>query len=106
MTPTPEKYTSGAVIDVLKERERQITSEGWSKGHDDSHADGELSQAAGCYAMFGDPSGPYKNQAPIEWPWHGRWWKVTSYRRSLVKAAALLIAEIERIDRENMGEPS
>jgi len=42
---------------------------------------------------------------PRGWPWAKSWWKPASLRRSLVKAAALLIAEIERIDRRN-GEPS
>ena len=103
MTPTQEIIKSKAVCDVLNERERQIKSEGWSAEHDDNHTDGELAQAAGCYALFGDPSGPYRHYVPAEWPWDRSWWKVTDYRRSLVKAAALLLAEIERVDRANMG---
>lgn len=38
-------------------------------------------------------------KAPSKWPWDAAWWKPTDRRRDLVKAAALLIAEIERIDR-------
>lgn len=38
--------------------------------------------------------------APLEpWPWEAQWWKCAHPRRTLVKAAALLIAEIERLDR-------
>jgi len=34
------------------------------------------------------------------WPWNMVWWKPKNYRRDLVKAAALLVAEIERLDRK------
>ena len=30
----------------------------------------------------------------LNWPWYSRWWKPTSDRRDLIKAAALLVAEI------------
>ena len=33
------------------------------------------------------------------WPWDAEWFKPSSSRRDLVKAAALLLAEIERDDR-------
>lgn len=40
------------------------------------------------------------DMADIEvWPWDESWWKPTTPRRDLVKAAALILAEIERLDR-------
>lgn len=33
------------------------------------------------------------------WPWDWAWWKPKNPRRDLVRAAALIIAEIERLDR-------
>lgn len=33
------------------------------------------------------------------WPWSRAWWKPASRRRCLIKAGALILAEIERIDR-------
>jgi hypothetical protein len=36
---------------------------------------------------------------PTDWPWPESWWKPTGDRRNLVKAGALILAEIERIDR-------
>lgn len=92
-----ESNQSRGVRDVIVERRRQINIEGWSSHHDDQHSYGEMSLAAGCYAMFGlcfnagDP--------PKYWPWDKQWWKPSDKRRNLVKAAALIIAEIERIDR-------
>ena len=92
-----ESNQSRGVRDVIVERRRQINIEGWSSHHDDQHSYGEMALAAGCYAMFGlcfnagDP--------PKYWPWDKKWWKPSDKRRNLVKAAALIIAEIERIDR-------
>lgn len=83
--------------DVLAERRRQIEREGWTPARDDQYRDHELSCAAGCYAMYtlaypaGDP--------PPAWPWAADWWKPTTHRRNLVKAGALILAEIERLDR-------
>ena len=38
------------------------------------------------------------------WPWLSSWWKPSTNRRDLVKAGALILAEIERLDRaEKVG---
>ena len=87
-----------AAIDVLAERRRQIESEGWTREHDDTWVDGELAIAAACYAGATDMT--ITNNPPALWPWSASWWKPTTYRRDLVKAAALILAEIERLDRE------
>jgi hypothetical protein len=88
-----------AVIDVLAERERQILQEGFSPLRDDGYRHGEMSTAAACYAMMGRFHYPTPGKPPIQWPWSKDWWKPSSYRRNLVKATALLLAEIERLDR-------
>jgi hypothetical protein len=82
-----------AARDVLAERKRQVSVEGWTPEHDDQHASGELACAAACYAVGGDA------EPPPMWPWDADWWKPTSQRRMLVKAGALILAEIERLDR-------
>ncbi|NPW56957.1 hypothetical protein HPR97_34090, partial [Pseudomonas aeruginosa] len=33
------------------------------------------------------------------WPWDEEWWKPKSARENLVRAGALVLAEIERLDR-------
>ncbi|MFX1675166.1 hypothetical protein PWR63_23450 [Paraburkholderia sp. A2WS-5] len=94
----PVQMMSDAERDVLAERARQVSEEGWTPAHDDQHGDHEMSCAAGCYAMYtlsypaGDP--------PPAWPWAADWWKPTTHRRNLIKAGALILAEIERIDRQ------
>ena len=93
--------TQGA-RDVLAERERQVMQEGWTPGHDDSHDDGQMAAAAGYYALassFPHERDLGRGHVPPYWPWKKSWWKPTTKRRNLVKAAALILAEIERIDR-------
>lgn len=91
-----------AARDVLAERRRQVEVEGWSAERDDQYVEGELADAAGCYAIWGDRLP--RIRPPILWPWDRDWWKPTTRRRNLVKAAALLLAEIERIDRAAASE--
>lgn len=112
---------SAAIVDVARERTRQVNSEGWTSEHDDAHGDGSIALAGACYAMFAAvsdearastdmPAGLTTDGEPITgwaawlsiWPWERRFWKPTDRRRDLVKAAALLIAEIERIDRATL----
>jgi hypothetical protein len=104
---------SEAINSVILERQRQINEEGWTPGHDDSHTAGELARAAAAYAWFASFSDDARAEMKMEpkrgyinilwwmWPksWSERWWKPKDRRRDLVRAAALLIAEIERLDR-------
>lgn len=86
------KVETSAARDVLAERRRQIEEEGWTAKRDDKYKAGELAKAAACYA-YG-----YRLAATY-WPWDLSWWKPSNRRRDLVKAGALIIAEIERLDR-------
>ncbi len=36
---------------IAEERQRQIYVEGWSPEHDSNHEEGQLAEAAACYAM-------------------------------------------------------
>ncbi|WP_018435313.1 Lar family restriction alleviation protein [Paraburkholderia atlantica] len=86
-----------AARDVLAERQRQVTAEGWTPAHDDEHTESEIALAAACYAMAA--GGYAKGQTPPNWPWSLSWWKPAYGRRDLIKAGALILAESERIDR-------
>lgn len=91
--PKAEPLTAAA-RDVLAERKRQISVEGWTPEHDDNHGRGTLAEAGACYAMaFGN------QPMPMDWPWGVNWWKPKDRRSNLVRAGALILAEIERFDR-------
>ena len=95
--PVNQLVESKAAQDVLAERRRQVEAEGWTPEHDDEHDQHMLATAGACYALY------WMNESgkplPI-WPWQASWWKPSADpRRNLVKAGALLLAEIERIDR-------
>lgn len=87
---------SRAAQDVLAEREGQATREGWTPAHDDAHADGELSRAAATYALM---DVHWDLRPGRLWPWCFSWFKPRTRRENLVRAGALILAEIERLDR-------
>ena len=91
-----------AIDYVAAERQRQKDVEGWTEAHDDTHSAGEMMEAAYSYIWACMPFGvrPSPNTPPpTYWPWDIKWWKPRDKRRNLVRAAALLVAEIERLDR-------
>lgn len=103
--------TSQAALDVLAELNRQRargpTGEGFDADHDDQHVPGELSSAAICYAANfisahrdGISRVEFSAISKRAWPWDASFWKPKEPRRDLVRAAALLIAEIEKLDRK------
>ena len=111
-----------AVEEIAAERERQVGQEGWTHEHDDQHDDESLALVAALYAT---PLPLYDVQQHSNgvrwkdpWPWHhfetyhrygdgdpvfkvidGDKRAKHSKRQRLVIAGALIIAEIERLDR-------
>lgn len=100
----PDRPAAGrALADVASERRRQVEVEKWTSSHDDNHAGEALALAAACYAL---PDAELKSRHGsgvaiwrVLWPWDREWLKRGDRRRDLVKAAALIVAEIERLDR-------
>lgn len=99
---------------IAAERARQVSSEGWTPEHDDQHDNGELTSAAIAYAfevlerLDRDPSTAidHGSHAFAYWPWELEAFKPDRGPRdgdgpirNLVKAAALLAAEIDRLQR-------
>lgn len=98
---------------IAAERQRQVEEEGWTPEHDDDHSDGEIARAAACYAWVASKSdffrenensgGWWKEPVPVIlkrlWPWGLKWWKPKDRRADLVRAGALIAAEIDRLDR-------
>lgn len=98
---------SNGVDLIAAERQRQIEVEGWTPEHDDSeHRYGDLTQAAVSYAQNAICQIQHSDYPrPLSWPWAFSWWKPsTDPIRNLVKAGALIAAEIDRLQREGTKE--
>jgi hypothetical protein len=104
--PHPDARHPGAGIlhEIFHERERQIVHEGFDVAHDDDHGDGQLCRAAMSYCQSASTcladTSALAGKPPTYWPWLPSWWKPKSPRRDLIRAAALIVAEIERLDRQ------
>ncbi|MEN1209633.1 hypothetical protein [Pseudomonas aeruginosa] len=99
-----EDFVSGkevpqAWLDVQAERRRQITAEGWTPDHDDLYCAAELPRAAAAYILSGA-----NDEAPAIWPFSAKWWKPRDARANYMRAGALILAEIERLDRAAPGK--
>jgi hypothetical protein len=103
---TPGAETGAAMIRA--ERARQVTAEGYTPDHDAGHDHGELARAAACYALppehrparsvRADSSrGDRYSRVPVGWPWHPDAWKPGDRLAELVKAGALIAAELDRL---------
>lgn len=92
------------IEEIAAERARQIAKEGWSEQHDDKHDPGELACAGAAYALNAGcvlyPLNGTPLDAPPEfWMWQVEDWKPKDPRRDLIRAAALIVAEVEKMDR-------
>jgi hypothetical protein len=92
---------------IAAERTRQVEDEGWTSAHDDGHDAMQMSSAAICYILRAqdrvlEPATEVPH--PWGWPWGGRDWKPSNDPiRDLVKAGALIAAEIDRLQRKEGG---
>jgi hypothetical protein len=116
---TIEELIGKAAADIVRERRRQVEGEGFDATHDDSHVHGELALAAASYA-YASTLNPEERQdhrdalyglrrgfisiVRLLWRWEAHWFKPQSRRADLVRAGALVIAEIERLDRADRAE--
>lgn len=115
---------------ICLERVRQVEQEGWSAEHDATHTAGELAMAAACYAA---PERIYREERRFvnrvdyiePWPFEGKFdnrFHMGERRKNrgnalpapstltdseriqlLVKAGALIAAEIDRLTRKKGG---
>lgn len=117
----PDRWlTDNPLYLIEAERQRQKEVEHWSDEHDDQHKCGEMAKAAACYAYVAALSdtvrdvdrlppvnavGPVQSQVVViqrAWPWDWKWWKPKDRVRDLVRAGALIVAELERLKRAEM----
>jgi hypothetical protein len=100
------KSMSIGVSMISAERKRQIESEGWAPEHDDKHIYGELATAGASYAMLAGRQECFRvycipHGVESTWPFDQSWWKPSADPiRNLVKAGAMIAAEIDRLKRQ------
>lgn len=87
---------------IAEERARQLTM--WPESHDDEHKDFELADAAESYLAWGRTTSPSDISAMdfvrTVWPWDlGQFHPSTNPIENLVKAGALIAAEIDKRQR-------
>jgi len=93
---------------IANERQRQIDKEGFTDKHDKQHDGRELVMAAVAYAVWylngnGDGFPTWRTYFPFLWSFE--WWKPSEDPiRNLVKAGALIAAEIDRLQKEKEGK--
>lgn len=123
--PLPLPVDAGISL-IAKERQRQITGEGFDVSHDDEHTDHEMAFAAVAYAApeqlfrvkhYGDGAIVFNDVWPSHWDanWdkrarHGEFneeglldadeYPIDIRIKNLVKAGALIAAEIARLLRK------
>lgn len=104
MTPKPVDTggVEGGVALIAAERQRQIEAEGYDSAHDDAHDNGEIAQAATAYthkAIEQVETGGRTLQSFVYWPWPDGFKASDTPIPNLVKAGALIAAEIDRLTR-------
>lgn len=91
---------------IRLERQRQMEVKGWTKEHDQTHDKSEILKAAVCYALEAlDKTNNDKVVIGHYWPWLNSDWKPSPEPiRNLVKAGALIAAEIDRLQGKRILE--
>jgi hypothetical protein len=109
-------WPAPVLFEIAAERERQTMRERYDAGHDAKHSPGCLARAGAAYALLAGESRVFsinetrsggqcvvrvfnEHLAEQLWPWDDDSFKPKDARRNLVRAAALIVAEIERMDR-------
>ena len=97
---------------IADERQRQVDAEGYSAENDGDYKAGELANAALAYVQVaamdlaaGGRSHVATRSPPACWPWHRLWWKPKDARRDLVRAGALIAAQLDLLDRPRDAAP-
>lgn len=92
------EQTVEILCEIFDERVHQVEVKGWTAEHDDRHTSGELAQGAACYAMYPRLREYLERNGHEMWPFDTSP-KFKSRREDLIRAAAMIVAEIERLDR-------
>lgn len=94
--------TGAGLADVVAERIAQIEANGFTLAHDEGHHPAQLAAGAASYLNTGidqlngiehDPQDPADT-----WPWEREAWRPGDARTNIVKALAIGLAVLDRLD--------
>ncbi|WP_311238280.1 MULTISPECIES: hypothetical protein [unclassified Xanthomonas] len=98
---------------IATERARQVLVEGMTPEGDAGYRYGQLAWAAVAYVQLtamdlqaGGRQHIATGSPPACWPWDAAWWKPRDAHRDLVRAGALIAAQIDFIDQQNKQSKS
>ena len=109
-----DKHTMKDGLNTIRdERKRQIGELGFTHEKDDLYVKGELLEASTCYMLAAASMQVDKDKTPKTpeqikfilikdemWPFPPEWLKITDVNSCLRKAGGLLVAEMDRRQRE------
>ncbi|MEA9759742.1 hypothetical protein VDF70_11835 [Xanthomonas campestris pv. raphani] len=102
---------SDGVAAIAQERTRQVVTEGMTAQGDAGYRRGQLAYAALAYLQLsamelrdGGRAHIATASPPACWPWAASWWKPRDVRRDLVRAGALIAAQLDAIDQQAKPE--
>ncbi|PPU15573.1 hypothetical protein XacyCFBP2565_07045 [Xanthomonas arboricola pv. corylina] len=102
---------STGVQAIAEERARQVQVEGMTPEGDAGYRYGQLAWAAVAYLQLsamelrdGGRAHIATASPPACWPWDASWWKPRDVRRDLVRAGALIAAQLDAIDQQAKPE--
>jgi len=91
---------SSIAKEIVQERRRQIEDEGYNAAHDSLHEPDVIATGAAFYALPEETTEWVKIKGVDLWPFDGQP-KRKDRRRDLIRAASMIVAEIEQIDQAN-----
>lgn len=116
----PKELGPGTIVALDAIAHRRVHQDARHGGpeHDDEHFQGALALAGAAYAWHAALSPEERKRARLHWSklhwlwqqiWPSGWtygWSPKTPREDLIDAAALIVAEIERIDRAEAASKS
>lgn len=94
---------------IAARRQKQITK-GYDAAHDDQHTNGEIALGAAAYCQSAAKPKLYRKSCgaaftfPMCWPWKPAEFSPKNSKDDLIDAAAMIVAEYERLERLERGQ--
>jgi hypothetical protein len=98
------------IYERIAERRQKQIAKGYDAAHDDQHANGEIAMSAAAYCQSAAKPKLYQKKPgaaftfPMCWPWKPAEFNPKNSKEDLIDAAAMIVAEYERLERLELGQ--